>query len=74
LIICPHCYAEHADDPRNLPGVTNICVVCGEWWVAIAGGARGLTPPEAAKVARQPDCQRITAAWKKTMRQLGMGT
>ena len=68
---CPHCRAEHKDDPRNIAGAVEICVVCGEWQVFRSSGARAPTPGETARIATVPGLLRIRAAWELMQRQIG---
>ena len=72
MSVCPHCRAEHADDPRNPLGAVDICVVCGEWQVFLAPShARKPTPAELARIARTPGLNHVRAAWEKMQRQIG---
>ena len=71
MIVCPHCAAEHADDPRNRPGAVDLCIVCGEWMVYLIDGARGALPAEKEAIASLPKLVRLRAAWERMQRQVG---
>lgn len=68
---CPHCRAEHKDDPRNRPGAVDLCIVCGEWIVFSQDGVRLPGTAENKNIAASVPLQRMRGAWEAMQRQIG---